>query len=355
MSDAEPAAAQPRVAEVSDDATFWLSLAAQKRRLGLAARRLLADYTRASVASLEEMQLLALKGVPDLPAEWMNRLAHGALVTQGAESWNAKVRGHTVHRYAFAGKGKGPAVLLLHGLGGSSSSMAPVLPGLAQLVSRVELLDLPGHGRSEVPKTPLSAREYADVLIGVIEELARQTGGKVVLIGNSLGGALALLAAQERPELIAGVVGLNPAGAQLSEEALHVLPRAFADPNEGAARMAQLLFHRTPWLFWLVARDFARNWSSPTVQRILDDARAGVLGGAGADRSLGPERLAGIRAPVLILWGQEDRLLPSSSPRDFARYIPGAKVELIPGCGHIPQVERPALTRRRVRAFLTRL
>jgi len=114
-------------------------------------------------------------------------------------------------------------------------------------------------------------------------------------------------------------------------------------------RMAQLLFHRTPWLFWLVARDFARSWSSPTVQRILDDARHD------RDRSLGMDVLSAIRAPVLILWGAEDRLLPATSAEEFRRKIPGAQVELIPNCGHIPQLERPAYTRRRVRDFIEKL
>ena len=57
------------------------------------------------------------------------RLAHGAMLAQGAESWTSSLDGHRVHRYAFAGHGDGPAVLLLHGLGGSASSLAPlVLP-----------------------------------------------------------------------------------------------------------------------------------------------------------------------------------------------------------------------------------
>ena len=65
--------------------------------------------------------------------------------------------------------------------------------------------------------------------------------------------------------------------------------------------------------------------------------------------------LSAIRAPVLILWGAEDRLLPATSAEEFRRKIPGAQVELIPNCGHIPQLERPAYTRRRVRDFIEKL
>jgi len=318
------------------DNRLWLALATQRRKLGLAARKLLSKGGQ-----------LALKGVPDFSLDAMLRLAHAALLSQGAESWTAPLAGHRVHRYAFLGKGTGSPVLLLHGLGGQASSMAPLVPALVPLAPRVVLLELPGHGRSPDPvHGPLSAREYGSVIIACAEEMQREHGGeKVVVVGNSLGGALALYTAHERPDLCAGVVGLNPAGAELSDEAMNALPRAFPDANLGAARMAGLLFYRTPWLFWLIARDFARHWGTPTVQRILDDARAGN------DRSLGMEILTDIHLPVLIVWGAEDRLLPLRSVEDFRR-IKGARVELIPGCGHIPQLEKPAVTRRAVGDFI---
>ena len=313
-------------------------LDAQRERLEAAVRRLRAFGGR-----------VALRGVPDVPLELMLRLAHAALIARGAESWTSAVGGQRVHRYAFNGRGRGPAVLLLHGLGGSASSMAGLVSALSPLAPRIVLLELPGHGRSPDPAGgPLSAREHGAVAIVCAEELALEQGGKVFIAGNSLGGALSLFAAHERPELFAGVAGLNPAGAELSDEAINVLPRAFPDAGHGAAVMARLLFARTPWLFWLVARDFARHWGTPTVQRILDDARAGN------DRSLGLDVLTDIRVPVLIVWGEEDRLLPASSLQDFAR-IRGARVEVIPGCGHVPQLERPAVTRRIIAEFLLRL
>ncbi|HEX4383599.1 MAG TPA: alpha/beta fold hydrolase [Myxococcales bacterium] len=311
--------------------SLWLGLATRHRKLSLAARRMLSRGV--------------LHGVPDLSLDLMLRLAHGALLAQGAESWTGVADGHRVHRYAFAGKGSGPAVMLLHGLGGSASSMTPLLPALIPDSKRVVLLELPGHGRSPRPAQALSAREYGQVVIACAEELKRETGGKVVLAGNSLGGALSLYAAHERPDLIAGVVGLNPAGAELSDEAMNALPRSFPDELQGASRMAELLFHKTPWPFWLVARDFARNWGTDTVQRILDDARSG------ADRSLGIDTLTDLRVPVLIIWGAQDRLLPLRSVEDFRR-IQGGRVELLPACGHVPQVERPAVTRKLTAAFL---
>jgi len=215
---------------------LWLTLAVQRKKLSLAARRMLSQGGQ-----------LALKGVPDLSLDLMMRLGHAAMLAQGAESWTAPVGGHRVHRYAFAGAGKGPQVLLLHGLGGSASSMAPLVPGLLARSSRVVLLDLPSHGRSPAPADgPLSARGYGAVVIAAVEEMVRESGGKVALVGNSLGGALALFAAHEQPALCAAVVGLNPAGAELSDEAVNGLPRAFDDPGLGAARMAPATGARPP-------------------------------------------------------------------------------------------------------------
>src|SRR5207245_2421378 len=213
------------------------------KRRGLAARLMLSQGGQ-----------LALRGGPDLSLDLLMRLAHGAMLAQGADSWTAPLSGHRVHRYAFAGYGAGPGILLLHGLGGSGISMAPLVPALVPLAPRVVLLELPGHGRSPDPGNgPLSAREYGTVVIACAEEMQREHG-KIVIVGNSLGGALALFTAHTRPELCAAVAGLNPAGAELSDEAMNALPRAFDDANQGAARMADLLFYKTPWLFWLIAR-----------------------------------------------------------------------------------------------------
>ena len=146
---------------------LWLTVAAQRIRLGLAARKVLSQGSQ-----------LALRGVPDLSMDLMGRLAHGALLTRGAESGMPSLAGHRVQRYAFAGRNpRGRPVLLLHGLGGPASSMAPLVQALVPLAPRVVLLELPGHGRSPDPAAgPLSAREHGAVVIACVEELARERG-----------------------------------------------------------------------------------------------------------------------------------------------------------------------------------
>ena len=300
---------------------------------------------RGGVGRRERVFELALSALPDLPMAWAHEATHRVLVARGAEQWTSLLGGHRVQRYALRGRGKGPAVLLVHGLNGAASSMTPLLPAVLRAASRVVLIDLPQHGRSPAPAAPLAALDYARVVVAAVEELAQETGGKVALIGNSMGGALSLLAASERPALVAGVIGLNPAGSPQADAVVGVLPRSFESPGQGARRMAELLFLKPPPLFWLVARDIARTWAGPMVQKILADSAAGV------NAQQIPNVLKDLRAPVLVLWGEDDKLLPRASLDDF-RTIPGAQIELIPQCGHMPQLEQPKLVRRRVREFL---
>jgi len=119
-------------------------------------------------------------------------------------------------------------------------------------------------------------------------------------------------------------------------------------PNTGAAHMARLLFQPDALAILAGARDFARHWGTPPCSASLDDARSGSgsLTGAG-----GAHRHPRSRAHPL---GAEDRLLPVSSLEDFRR-IEGGRVELLPGCGHVPQLEKPAFTRRAVGDFVRKL
>lgn len=293
---------------------------------------------------------LVRRRMPDVPMNVVTQLAHRALIANGAENWTSQLGGHLVQRYAMRGTGSGPAVLLLHGLNATSGSMAPLVSALRTGSPRIALLDLPSHGRSPDPAGPaLSLPDYGKVALQAAEELHQETGRKVLLVGNSLGGALAFYVAQERPALVAGVVGLNPAGAPVTESAVASLPRLFHDVQHGAEQMAELLFARVPLGYWLVGRDVARGWASKPVQKLLDDARAGTL----ADQA-GP-MLRRVQAPTLILWGAEDKLLPYVSAEELRTHLPQVRVEILPGVGHVPQLERPAWTAKRVRAFLDEL
>ena len=246
--------------------------------------------------------------------------------------------------YERAGRGSGPGALLVHGLGGNAASWLKLVPHLLRACSRVSVLEMPGHGRARLRsgEAPLGPVELSQVLAAALAQVA-SPAQPVLLIGNSLGGALSLNAAAVAPELICGVVGLSPAGAPLVAAERATLLRAFAG---GAPEMARRLYHRPPRSLWFFSRDLSRLWASPPVQHVLDQLPAEAVPG------LDPEVLHRISRPALILWGDSDGILPPSSVAFFRAHLRTGPVELIERCGHVPQLERPEVVGPRIARFV---
>ena len=237
---------------------------------------------------------------------------------------------------AWLEAGSGPPLVLIHGAGGSADLWRPQLEHLAD-VARVVVPDLPGHGPLGGRGEP-SIAAYADWLGAFIASL---DAGPVVLVGHSMGGAVAQALALERPERLAGLV-LIGTGARL-----RVL-----------ARLVDLLRERSSEGQRLI-RDLSFAPGAPrecveTVDRVLRASAPLVLLGdfLGCDRFDVRERLAGIRTPTLVLTGAEDRLTPPTYARFLAERIPGASLVEIRAAGHFPQLEQPAAVNVAIRDFL---
>jgi pimeloyl-ACP methyl ester carboxylesterase len=234
--------------------------------------------------------------------------------------------------------------VLLHGLGGSAASFALLASRLASTSRRVLVLDLPGHGRNRLRKGEEAAGllEQAQALGSALAGL----GEPAVLIGNSLGGALCLHAAVVAPERVRAVVGLSPAGAPLLDADRESVREVFRGDLRAALEMPSRLYRRPPRLARFFARDLARHFAAAPVQRLLAQVW---------QHALAPEDLARIEQPVLILWGEADGILPASSVEWFRTHLRNGKVEVLPECGHLPQMEQRALVLARVRRFLAEL
>jgi pimeloyl-ACP methyl ester carboxylesterase len=253
-------------------------------------------------------------------------------------------------------KGTGPAVVLLHGLGGSNYDWRLVFDPIADAGFRVVAIEMLGAGYSEKP-------DEAD---WSLEANARRTGkvldalgiAKAHFIGNSYGGALALGIAIEAPDRVDRLVVIDPA-CMPQEIPFHVdFLRWPLLPN--------LLMAITPksWLIRMGLKEIVYDYDA--VPDEVVDEYAHELGFSGAPRALietaraieidraheYAKRYRAIRAPTLILWGDDDAVTPVRCGKWLREEIPGAKMVIFPRCGHIPHAEYPRETLEVVLPFL---
>ena len=283
-----------------------------------------------------------------LPLRALHLASHGAYRALGFRSRWIEAGERALHLYDRPGRGSAPAVLLVHGMGSHAGGFLRILRAVVRTSRRVVALDLPGHGRSrlregEAPATILESAQ-------AVQEALRAIGEPAVLIGSSLGGALVLAAAAALPERTVAVVGMNPAGAPLAGADREAVLDAYRGGGGAAAGLSTFrrLYQRPPALGWLFARDLGRLLGSPPVQQFVSELESDMPG-------IGAEVLEAIDKPVLILWGEGDRILPPSSVEYFRAHLRRGTVEVIPDCGHLPMVEQGRIVAARVARFLAGL
>ncbi|GIG90478.1 alpha/beta fold hydrolase [Plantactinospora endophytica] len=253
------------------------------------------------------------------------------------------------------GPPEAPALVLVHGLAGSTRWWDPLVPTLAESY-RVIRIDLLGHGRSAKPAGEGYGIPDQGRRVGAV--LDRLGVRHAVVVGHSTGGSVATAAAEQRPELVTALALVNTG------------PRLDALISEGP--VGQLM--PTPvvgHLLWRLRTDgllrqalstgFGRP-DHPIPQQLVDDARgttyhAFTTTSRAADDYLEqrplPDRLTALGKPLLVLFGVQDRRWRSSSAAEY-RAVPGATVELMSGVGHSPMIEDPARTAASLLAFAGR-
>jgi len=220
--------------------------------------------------------------------------------------------------------GDQPPVVLIHGAGGSHLDWAPELRRLPG--GRVIALDLPGHGKSSAPgRDRIDA--YARDVIALLDALAIP---RAVLVGHSMGGAIAQQVALDWPERVARLALLGT-GSKLP-----------VDP----ALPQRLLEAPVSTLDWLVERAWHAG-APPELKargRALFEAtpRAVVRDDYLACQAFDVrDRLEQIAAPTLVIGAEEDRMVPLKFSRTLAERIPGARLVVIAGAGHMFPLEQP--------------
>ncbi|MBI4203271.1 MAG: alpha/beta fold hydrolase [Chloroflexi bacterium] len=257
---------------------------------------------------------------------------------------------------AYARAGSGPPVLLLHGLGGDYAVWGMNLPALASAYT-VYAPDLPGHGGSARTRAPYTLDFGVGFTIAFLDTLGLE---RVTLVGSSMGGLVALAAAIRYPERTHALALASPAG--LGRE----LPRAmrlasipivgpllaFLDMRLGPG-LLPTLFHQPHLINPAMLQEIHRMASVPGVQRAaISILRQGVnLGGLRPDL-VQLDGLHGFNRPVLVVWGQQDAVIPVSHAYRARAASPTAGVHILPGCGHLPQIEKAQEFNRLLLDFL---
>lgn len=259
-----------------------------------------------------------------------------------------------------------PAVYV-HGLGGSSTNWTDLAALLAPVAGGTAI-DLPGFGYSE-PEAgfDFTLQAHADVVVKHVEAV----GAPVHLFGNSMGGAIALLVAAQKPELVKTLTLISPAVPDLRLDprrlsdprmALAYLPLVGArvraqlaalGPRERAAQVIKLCFadpSRFPEsrLDELTEEHGARAgfaWAAPAMARsTFAIFRAWSTLGKASLWSVAPL----VKAPTLVVWGRQDRVISVRRAARTARAIPRARLLVLPRTGHVAQMERPVVVAKAV-------
>ncbi len=339
------------VARLTTDAQTWVDLAAGR-----------IDGIHAFLAGD-----LTIRGDLNLAIRLETLFRPGPEARSPLEVRRSRVKGRTIESLVT---GHGPPVVLLHGLAAHKVSFVPTLAGLADAGYEVHAIDLPGFGKSDKPLP--AGRRYsmgwmADMVNGY---LIRHNLRDAILVGNSMGGRIATEVALRNPRALRAIVGLGPAvafdewqrfGPLLARSqfqwAAAAPPPVRAEWISGLIR--QLLFQDTSRLpsdnFEAAAEDVIA-YIHDRRYRMATAACARNLIREKADGRNGYwERLSGLVVPSLWIWGRQDQLVSSRYADRVRTTVPGARVEVWDGIGHVPQFEAPDRTNQTILDFLATL
>jgi len=248
-------------------------------------------------------------------------------------------------RIAWEETGSGPPLLLVQGLGYARWSWEPVVPGLAERY-RVISFDNRGIGESDKPPGPYTAREMADDALQVLDEAAV---GRAHVLGASLGGMIAQELAVAAPARVEKLVlcCTTPGGGAtvpMPEVTVRLFAEAGSLPPEVALRryVENALAPDAPAA--LVERLYERRLANPPDPVGWPAQAAAGMGFQGVEGA--------IEAPTLLLTGTEDNVVDPANTDVLAARISGARVERIPGTGHLFFWEQPDAVVRIVTEFL---
>lgn len=255
------------------------------------------------------------------------------------------VDGYRVH---YVDRGEGPAVVLLHGFGGSTFSFRHQIAGLER-DHRVVAIDLKGYGYSERRSdTGLSHIDQVRMLRLLLIRLGIE---RAAFVGHSMGGAVAQRFAATHPEMVEALVLIASTAGDERNVRRMPLPRGPLRPalpllgGIAAGRLLALGFHDRTKLTPEIRDAYLR----PTRIR---GSMEGLLGIIRDSRNDGPVDLSAITAPVLLLAGEGDRVVPLDAAQRLQERLPRARLRVVPESAHLLHEERPDECNDAILSFL---
>ena len=244
--------------------------------------------------------------------------------------------------------GRGSPLVLIHGWTGTIRWWDAVT-SLLEDRHRVVRVDLLGHGGSEMPREGYEIEKQADLVAAAMEQLDVP---RATVVAHSLGGAVATSLVERHRDRVERlmIIGSSPGGVGHASllERMPLWPvighatRSFAPDALIRQRLEETFVEGTD-----VPDVFAHGLDRMTWNAFHDTAAEGA--DFRETRSL-PDRLTAARVPLHVIFGEEDTIADPGDARDY-RAVPGARVELLPGLGHTPQVERPTLIAEHILRF----
>ncbi len=262
--------------------------------------------------------------------------------------------GARVH-YRDRGPRNAPVLVLIHGSNASLFTWEPWAKRLDDSF-RVVSIDMPGHGLTgAVPSHGYGQQDMVEFTKAVADKIGL---GKFAIAGNSMGGGVAARFAEEYPDRLTALILVDAAGMPvpqgdkiplgfriartpvLNRIMLHITPRRlYKEGLEDAIVRKQIITPAMVDQYWELGR--MEGSREATLERFNEHWDTYIK-----------DHIGDIKAPTLILWGADDHLIPVQAAHEFAAAIPGSKLVIYPGTGHIPHEEVADQSAADVRAFL---
>ena len=299
--------------------------------------------------------LLAVLAPDEVPEAEIDAFVAGFAVVEPAAKEEAEAEGVKPRdievagrrlRYLELGEGDGIPVLLVHGFGADLNTWMFTQPALAA-GRRVVALDLPGHGGSAKEVGGGDAEGLTDAVEGAFGALGIE---QVHLVGHSMGGAIAALAALRQPERVASLTLIASAGLGPDINTSFIDGFVRASRRREASEILSLLVYDPALISRAMVEDVLRYKRLDGVTAALAKIAEAWFGGGRQSLDL-TGRLMTLSLPVQLIWGREDRVIPAAHAEASAARLP---VHILDAAGHLPHMEKAGEVNRLIGQFIAR-